>query len=264
VPSIAEEQHATHAVAKTASARNTLLGQVLPFRLPFDLPQGPIDKSKLLTSASLFLVGLMLQGADRPATFIPGFKTLIPVDWKVYARIGLGILSVNQFNQALNWQPPAWLRGIQAVGTITPMMQKFSMNTLAQVALLSPLVAGEIKLINWLNNHTGPALEEKAKVPKIVTSMGWMLAFTVAGFVIYPKFWAFLVEQKFLNPNAQTELLAAAGMATICPRGCSPGSVICLSEAAEFLGGLGKKLFHSSKPSETPPLAHTSTPPAKG
>ncbi|MDX2084577.1 MAG: hypothetical protein SFZ03_04230 [Candidatus Melainabacteria bacterium] len=197
----------------------------------------PWNASRLAVAALLVLTGMLTH--QLPAIAPKVGKTWMPVDWKPYARIGLGIAAVHELNQALGWKPPPWLGALEAVGVINPLALGLSVGTVAQGVVMAPLVAGTVQLSQKLCQALDHRLEGR-NVPPWVPRLGVSLGLSAVGMAVYPKlFGAF---KKMLPEVIQAEInrgRAAAGvvMAT-CPRGCSPGSIVCLSEMAEIFGGM--------------------------
>ncbi len=194
----------------------------------------------LATAIGLFGTGLLLR---RLPTIEQTTKGL-PKDWKVYAKVLLGIFSVSQFNKAFDIKPPAWAQGLQTVGVIHPLTMGFSASALPHLALMMPLVAGVVESANRLQDTVGEAIHDKTGVPKIVLRL--LLSFGLAGLAmrVYPKLFASLAQRNLLGKaakeTAQKGGAAVAGSAMVtCARGCTPGGVICMSELGELLGSMG-------------------------
>ena len=79
----------------------------------------------------------------------------------------------------------------------------------------------------------------------VVTQLLVATGFGALGIGLYPKIMksiaAKVAKTNWMPEKAKSELtaLSSAGVALSCPRNCSPGSVICLSEVGELLGGFG-------------------------
>lgn len=168
-----------------------------------------------------------------PARTMAGVqRTLVPVDWKAWAKIILGIMATNAGNRAFNFAPPPWLNGIEAVAVITAITQGVNRTAFKQFALIAPLVALVVQGAVFLNQKFDQSLKERFNVPPLATQ----LAISTTSIV--------------LGAFASHRLLKSVGLgatgalaASTCARGCSPGSMICLSEAGEMLGAL-KNWFH--------------------
>lgn len=188
------------------------------------------DKNALKSALGLLTVGFLL--GLLPQRTLGTARTLFPVDWKAWAKIILGILSVNRLNRAFGYEPPPWLNGLQAVAVITPLTQGldfvFSKKGVKQLAVIMPLVAGVVQSAVWLNKKLTPWLKDNWNVPPLATQLAVSTGMIIGGAAISHK----------LLKNLG---LGAAAMTT-CARGCSPGSVICLSEAGEMLGALKDRL----------------------
>lgn len=185
------------------------------------------SKTKLLGKAAfLFSLGMLLRTLPARTLARP---TLIPVDWKAYAKIILGIKTVNAANNAFDFKPPPWLNGIQAVAAITPLTMGLSKASLKQFVFIAPLVAAVVQSAVILNKKATPVLKEKFNIPPLATQLAISTGMIGLGAV---------ASHKLLKNLG----MGAAAVMT-CARGCSPGSIICLSEAGEMLGTL-KNWWH--------------------
>ncbi len=194
----------------------------------------------LATAVGLFGAGLFLRRLPSIEQTTRG----LPKDWKVYAKVLLGIFSVSQFNKAFDLKPPAWAQGLQTVGVIHPLTMGFSASALPHLALMMPLVAGVVETANRLQDTVGEAIHDKTGVPKMVLRL--ILSFGLAGLgmKVYPKLFETLARRNLLGKTAKETAqkggAAVAGSAMVtCARGCTPGGVICMSELGELLGSMG-------------------------
>jgi hypothetical protein len=211
--------------------------RTVPFPPPAKKPKHPVtllpnglNVPELLGAAGLFTAGMLTH--QLPARAVPGVKRLLPTDPKVWARVILGILAVNKLNKALDWQPPPWLGGVEAVAVITPLAMKFNKASLKQAALLAPLVGAVVQAASWLNSKASEPLHEKFSIPPFVTRMTIALGMALAG----------LKASKLLG--------IGGAMAMTCARGCTPGSIVCLSELGEMVSGM--KTWLQNKNTEQP------------
>lgn len=194
----------------------------------FRLPALPVSNAEpvpyrsaagqFVGAAGLFTVGMLLH--HLPVRTVPGVRFLLPTDWKVWARVILGIITVNKVNKALDWQPPPWLGGIEAVSVITPLTMRFGPGTLKQLVLMAPVVAVVVQAASVLNDWVTDPLKERFHIPRLVTRLGISLGLAAIGL-------------KF------SKMLGIGGaVAMTCARGCTPGSIVCLSEVGEMFSGM--------------------------
>lgn len=194
-------------------------------------PLFPFQVRPLINAAGLYATGLLLH--ELPARSVPGRRWLLPTDPKVWGRVFLGIGAIHQINKAFDWQPPPWLAGLEAVAIITPLAMRFKAGTLKQVALLAPVVAGVVQLASELNKRiTGP-LQEHTSIPPVVTRLAIATALALGGMKV-------------------SKLLGMGGAAAMtCARGCTPGSLVCLSEVGEMASGM-KSWFQKEETQSKP------------
>ncbi|WP_373531281.1 hypothetical protein [Vampirovibrio sp.] len=213
----------------------------------------PIEAGHLATAGLLFTLGLATHHLPGKALKPETFKFFLPPDWKSWARVGLGVATVGQLNQGMNWKPPAWLTGIESAAVITPMALRFSKASGLTVLLVAPLVAGIVQTSQWANQAFVKDLKQQLKVPEPLSRL--MISLTVGGLGILGSL---LFHRQIRNlpveklplkqyPSLQkraealkknlTEILGPSMMLRTCPRGCSP-SIICLSEIGEIVGGM--------------------------
>lgn len=172
----------------------------------------------LVGAVGLFTAGMLLH--QLPVRTVPGVRFLLPTDWKVWGRVILGIITVNKVNKALDWQPPPWLGGMEAVSVITPLTMRFGPGTLKQLVLMAPVVAVVVQVASALNDWVTDPLKERFQIPRLVTRLGISLGLAAIGL-------------KF------SKMLGIGGaVAMTCARGCTPGSIVCLSEVGEMISGM--------------------------
>jgi hypothetical protein len=206
------------------------------------------DYKPLGEAALMMAVGLLSH--HLPSRAMPG-KSLITTDWKTYARIGLGLAAVQKINRAFNWKPPPWLGALEAVAAINPLTLGFSVASAAQAIIMAPLVSGSVHLAMLLNQAIRPKLPPENKWAPLLSQVLTSIGFAAVGLKLYPKIVKSIARQvakaeglpqsirKGLSKLSKEGAVAAGASAVYCSRGCSMGSIICLSEAAELLGGFG-------------------------
>lgn len=221
----------------------------------------PVSPWKNLASAAGFLgAALLLRRLPaRPTSF-----KLFSSDWKDWAKLGLGVVSLNKINQAFRYEPPPWLNAIQTVGVVTPLMLGFKKPALLQMAVLAPLVGALVQGTHWLSERSEGWLEDKAGVPAMVTRVAIAAAMVVLGLRTLPPMlgqvnaWgreghfgqgmANAIRQEQAASHSAKANTQAAGISTICAR-CGGAHAICMSEIADFFGALGNWFRNSSKSS---------------
>ncbi len=224
-----------------------LASEVPPVTKPFPEKKGR-QGEKFVEAGLLFTLGMLTH--QLPARVRPG-KSWLPSDWKTYFRIGLGIVIVQKINQAMDWKPPAWLGALEAVTVINPLALGVSKKSMAQYVVMAPLVTGVVQLASLINKKLAPMLELDWAVPSWVTQLGISIGMGALGVIAYPRIFKAIASKGLLGKVIQSEALKGGALATgtamvTCARGCSPGSIICLSETAEMLGGMGS-WFSSSE-----------------
>ncbi|MEB3286581.1 MAG: hypothetical protein VKJ04_03655 [Vampirovibrionales bacterium] len=208
----------------------------------------------LLGVAGLLGVGLLLHQLPSrvPAD---GFKTILPADWKVWARVILGIAAVQKLNRTLDWKPPPWLGALEAISIINPVAAGFSVANALQTIIMAPIVAGVVQGAHTLHNKIAEPIEQNYGVAPVFTRLGVSLLLGVGAILAYPKAFKVIVEsrgykalvnripsaklkERILEASATSVAASASGgaMFATCARGCSPGSFICLSEMADIVG----------------------------
>ena len=96
--------------------------------------------------------------------------------------------------------------------------------SLKQFAIVAPLVAAVVQGAVTLSQKITQPLKDNWNIPPLATKLG--ISMGMIGF-------GALVSHKLLK-----SLGLGAGVMMTCARGCSPGSIICLSEAGEMLGSI--------------------------
>lgn len=197
---------------------------------PSTVPNKPNKTKELVGAAGLILAGLLTH--QLPARAMPGVKHMLPTDPKVWLRVILGIAAVQKINKAFQWQPPPWLGGMEAVAVITPIAMKFTPAALKQVVMMAPIVGLVVQGAHELNKRITDPLKDKFSIPPFVTRLGIALSLAAAG----------LKASKLMG--------IGGAVAMTCARGCTPGSLVCLSELGEMATGMKtwfKSNFQSSE-----------------
>lgn len=180
----------------------------------------------LANAAGLLLAAVMLRRLPTsPSTF-----TVISSDWKVWAKMALGMGVVSQVNQAANWKPPAWAVAMMNVAMIVPLMCKFgtteAKKQLAKsLAILMPGVAGLVAGTNWVNAHAEKPLEERYNIPPAITRLVLSVSSTLLGIGVF--------HQIFKGMGLNLPITAA------CSRCGGSCSTVCATEIGEYVSALG-------------------------
>lgn len=194
---------------------------------------------------------------------------LIPTDWKVWAKAGMGIGAVNLTSQAFNWKPPLWLNALGTVAVIHPLIAGFSRQSARKVLVLAPMVAALVQGTSWLSQHAEKTLAEKANIPPVATQLTLSAGMMALGLFGLPPVLKGLTRTGLMGQTAKKELqaveevLTGKGQAALskakqvatsassqvaalstCIRGCCAGSAVCLSELGEFGSAIWTWLTH--------------------
>lgn len=227
----------------------------ISFSSPNSIPQPskPIKPAHLASAGLLFTLGLVTHHLPGKAVSPKTFQFVLPPDWKSWARVGLGIATVGQINKGMNWQPPAWLTGVESAAVITPMALRFSKASGLTLLLVAPLVASIVQTSQWANQAFVNDLKQQWKVPEPLSRL--VISLTVGGLGILGSLMFHrqirnlpveklpLKNYPALQKKAETlkknlsEILGPSILLQGCSRGCSP-SIICLSEIGEMVGGM--------------------------
>jgi hypothetical protein len=211
------------------------------------------NAKNVLGAAGLFGIALLLHRLPKR---LPedGLKTILPTDWKVWARIGLGLMGLKKLNQGLNVQLPSWLQVLQTLVVINPLVVGFGKNSFKQMALMSPFIVGTVEGTRILQNHLQDPAQQKLGISPLMTRLLVSATVGLLALLGYPRLYKAIastgIAGKEFKNKAENELstLASASFTT-CARGCTPGSFICLSELAEIGGSLFQS-FSVIKPSQ--------------
>jgi cytochrome c553 len=198
----------------------------------------PDARLKALGLAAAFLANALLL--RRIPAHTSSFKWLSS-DWKDWAKIGLGVAGVNQFNKAINWHPPAWLGALETVALINPIM--LGRKGLPQLPGMAVLVSSMVGATNFLSNRAEPFLEDKLNMPPGLTRFILSVGTTILGLAAYPAVARSGALGASAKEQAQSNLAAASGM-TACARCGGAHGLICMTDIGEFFGAIGN-WFHS-------------------
>jgi hypothetical protein len=198
---------------------------------------------KVLGAIGLLSVGMLLHQLP-PRLPGDGFKTILPSDWKVWARVLLGIQAIHQINQAVSWSPPPWLGALEAVSIINPLAVGFSKNAIKQTVVMAPIVAAVVQGASLLRQTIAPTPkgEGQCQTTPMLLQAGITAGLGLAAMVAYPWIYKRVASTGIIGhelkekASQETSAFASATFAT-CARGCSPGSFICLSELSDIVGG---------------------------
>jgi len=228
----------------------------------------PDQKPKLIpglaTVAGYVGAGFLLHKLP-PRLPKDGMKTMLPADWKVWAKVGLGIAAVQKLNQTIGWKPPPWLGALEAVSIINPIAVGISKHNLIQMGVMAPVVALVVQAASTLQKKIAPPLQEKYGTPPVLTRLGLSLVLGIGSLVAYPFIYRRIATSGLLGKALKEKALesgsafASAAFAT-CARGCSPGSFICLGEVADVVGSFGSwDKSKSNSDNSQPSLANPSS-----
>jgi hypothetical protein len=213
------------------------------------------QKQSAFRSEPLIIAGLLIMTAlltrTLPTRSPVAERYLLPTDWKTYFRIGAGILAVNQINTAFSLHLRPWMNAVEAVAVINPLAAGFSLASLSQMLVMAPLIAGSVESITALNKMTAKPLKEKYGIPEALTKLVLSLTSGALGIWLFPKVYKQIAQTGIFGKmvKQETSMLGSMGaLAACCARGCSPGSLICLSETAELIAGFFQGLKQKPKP----------------
>ena len=182
--------------------------------------------------------------------------TLIPTDWKQWAKAGLGVAGISQLNQGLEWKPPLWLGTAQTVVILTPLLQKLEKGWLRQLLILTPLITGLVQVNHWVSEKAEGFLERKFNIPPLVTQLGFSILTTITGMKAFPVIdktvddWlgkAFGLENRALSRSQE----AAMATSMTCARGCC-ASAVCINELGEYGSAFYNWMKQTNPKKDTP------------
>lgn len=221
--------------------------------------EAPVLKKRLQQGAQAagLLGGALLISRFRSNAVIK--EHIIPTDWKVWAKAGMGIGAISQTTQALNWKPPLWLSALGTVALIHPLIAGFSRQSARKVLVLAPMVAGLVQGTSWLSQYAEETLQEKANIPPLATKLSLSAGMMAVGLFGFPPILKSLTRNGVMGQAAKKELQQAEKLLlekgkeslgkakqaaahasnqvaalTTCVRGCCAGSAVCISELGEF------------------------------
>jgi hypothetical protein len=206
-------------------------------------PPRPSIAKGLGTAAGLVGAGLLLHQLP-PRVPKDGFKTMLPADWKVWARVILGIAAVQKLNQTINWKPPPWLGALQAVAIINPIAVGVTKNNFKQMLVMAPIIAGLVETASLLQKSVAKPMKDHYDTPPVLVRLGISLALGIGSLLAYPIIYRRIAATGIIGKELKEQAMnnssafASATFAT-CARGCSPGSFICLGEMADIVGSFG-------------------------
>lgn len=212
--------------------------------------QKPIVKNRsaervkaMAMAAGLFGTGMLLHRLPQRMP-LDGWKTILPADWKVWARVFLGLGAVQKTNQALDWHLPPWLSALETIAVVNPLAAGFSVNNLKQTAIMAPLVMAVVQGAHVVSQKAEKPARENFGIPTLATQLGLTSLTGLGAMLIYPPIYKAIAKSGVLGKDLKqkaAESASAFATATFasCARGCSPGSFICLSELADVGGSLG-------------------------
>lgn len=191
-----------------------------------------------------------LSTAILMARYAPGKATseLIPSDWKVWAKMGLSVASLSQFNKAMNWEPPPWLGAMMNVLVVSPLVS--GRNGLRMLPILLPTVGGLVQGTHVLTDKAEHKLQEQYGIPPMATRLAMSVISMGAGFVAIPRLFG-LFKNTWLYPRAEVGKAAMATAASTCSRGCC-ASAVCVNEIADYGAALAGWLQGNSPPQRKP------------
>ncbi len=204
------------------------------------------ERQKRLTSA---LIGALALGLGALTHRLPvrnvSWHKALPTDWKTYTRIGLGLVGVQQVNQALQWHPPGWLAALQTMAVVVPLSVGLKKLHLPTLAISGLLVAGLVQGSQWLKSSIQQKLiDNDAPQWAPWVGIGIMLATLPLAWKVVPWITTGLLRKVGKMPAAAIGGVAAGN---VCLRQCTPGGVICLSELTEALTGVAATAHPKSK-----------------
>jgi len=170
-------------------------------------------------AGGLFGLGLLLRRVPaKPSAF-----KLISADWKDWAKMALGVLSVGEVNKAMTWRPAPWLGAIESVAVINPLVAGFSKRSMGQMLTMAPLIAGLVQGAQELHQYAAPQLKDRFKIPEWVTRLAVSAASIGVGLKVFP----------LMHRTVGSTIGTGAMM---CSRGCCQ-ALVCMNEIADFCGG---------------------------
>jgi hypothetical protein len=220
----------------TINPANQSLHSIMPFSqgdflTKKTVPQTPTPKERLISAlkaTALIIPAILL------AKFLPSKATssILPSDWKVWAKIILSVASLSQLNKALQIQPPPWLGAMMNVLLITPLIAGKS--GLRLLPVLLPSVGALVQGTHILSQKTEKPLNDKLHIPPMATRLIFSVLSMGVGIVTLPRL---LGAFKELIPKTKAGITSTSSVIATCSRGCCT-SPICLTEIAEYATAL--------------------------
>ncbi|MBX2861853.1 MAG: hypothetical protein KTR14_11515 [Vampirovibrio sp.] len=179
---------------------------------------------------------------------------VFPTDWKTWAQMFMGVGVVNQINKALDAEPKSWLKALETVAVLTPMMgvKMLGKETWRHAPLLAVtvplLVQGSTKLTEKLanslkeSNSAIPTWTAKVGIPVLTILAG---AFGIRGVMGSTPYRQLTGQSGGSNATGQ---MAGSEIAAICPR-CGGVHLACPMEISEFFGSVLSGLGIKQQPS---------------
>jgi hypothetical protein len=178
-------------------------------------------------------------------TFPPSFQTrykkwqlalaeMIPMDWKDWARIGLGVGMVKSINKVIDTEPPPWVNALETVAVLTPMMgaKVFSKKTWRYFPMLAIGVPLLVQGTDWGKQ----ALAKNEKIPKWIPNTVLPIASTIVGMVAFRKgIKAMESRTAGSQGSGGTNQVIGSEVSVICAR-CGGMHLVCPSEIGEMMG----------------------------
>ena len=200
------------------------------------------DQLISLAKAAGFLLPAIALAKFAPGQAEQHVKELLPSDWKVWAKLGLGIASMHQLNKSLQWEPPPWLGTILNVSLMAGLMTGISRSSLRSIIILGPCMAALVQGTQAITQQVEKPLQDKFNIPPALTELSLSVLSMGAGFFAlpkmleftqekFPKFWQSM-ESPAKTGSTQTAKAGALGVTGVC--GCCGGAPICLNATAPY------------------------------
>ena len=199
----------------------------------------PVLLRKLGLAAGMMTTGLLLHR-------LPASKTsfeLVSSDWKEWARMGLGIASVNQLNQALQWRPQPWQQALEVVTALTALskgiLTKSGWRHYPLLAISVPLlVQGTHALNKWSERKLD---ETQSTLPRWIPRLAITTLSTVGGVftlrgVLGSAWYGQVSGQTTGGKTAANKALTSGTL--VCAR-CGGAHLVCMSEINDMVASIG-------------------------
>ena len=203
-----------------------------------------LAKSVTFFGPAIFIASLGRRPKEVAQSFLPS-------DWRIWAKIGLGIAGINQANKALNWSPPPWLGAFLNVTVMAGLMTGLTRNSAKTIALVGPWLAALVQGTHYVDDKLEAPLQEKFNIPPVATKIGLSVLSMGAGMAGLPKLMA-LAEPEVEASTLGSEKAANTRALSTGSCSCCAGSPICLTEVSNnatlALTQFQKHIHHSSSP----------------